>query len=290
VSETVRAAGGLVRRIGRDGSLEVLVVHRPAYDDWSLPKGKLEPGETDEQAALREVEEETGVRCELGRELPASIYLDAQGRTKVVRYWLMNPVEGDVEGAHEVDDARFVPVGEAARLLTYARDRELLAHVGGGSGVTIHLIRHAKAKNRLDWDSADELRPLSKRGRREAEAIAERLAGQPVARIVSSPHLRCVQTVEPLAVALDLPVETTDALAEGAGGEAALELLLALAPDGSIACCTHGDVVFAVAALVSGSGVLLDGPLQVPVASAWSLEVDSGHVVGARFVPQPPRR
>jgi 8-oxo-dGTP diphosphatase len=109
--------------------VEVLVVHRPAYDDWSFPKGKLEPGETDEQAALREVREETGLLCELGRELPASTYLDAHGRTKVVRYWLMTPVEGDVQGAHEVDEARYVPVVEAARLLTYARDRALLALV-----------------------------------------------------------------------------------------------------------------------------------------------------------------
>jgi 8-oxo-dGTP diphosphatase len=154
---------------------------------------------------------------------------------------------------------------------------------------TIHLVRHAKAKNRLDWDSPDELRPLTKRGRREAEAIAARLTEQPVRRLVSSPHLRCSQTLEPAAVALELPIETTPVLAEGADGEPALELLLALAADGSIACCTHGDVVFDVAALVSGSGVPLDGPLQVPVASAWSFEVDSGRVTRARFVPQPPR-
>jgi 8-oxo-dGTP diphosphatase len=109
--------------------VEVLLVHRPAYDDWSFPKGKLEPGETDEHAALREVEEETGLRCTLDRELPATSYRDARGRPKTVRYWLMTPVEGNVAAANEVDDARFVPVGEAASLLTYARDRDLLAAI-----------------------------------------------------------------------------------------------------------------------------------------------------------------
>ena len=110
-----------------DGALEVLVVHRPAYDDWSFPKGKLEPGETEAEAAIREVEEETGLTCTLGRELPKTSYRDARGRPKTVRYWLMEPVEGELAAANEVDDARFVSIEDAAAQLTYARDRELLA-------------------------------------------------------------------------------------------------------------------------------------------------------------------
>jgi 8-oxo-dGTP pyrophosphatase MutT (NUDIX family) len=133
VSQTVRAAGGLVCRPGPDGAIEVLVVHRPAYDDWSFPKGKLEPGESDEEAALREVEEETGLRCTLDHELPATRYLDARGRSKTVRYWLMTPAGGEFGAANEVDDARFVPVAEAATLLTHARDRELLASLAQGT-------------------------------------------------------------------------------------------------------------------------------------------------------------
>ena len=153
----------------------------------------------------------------------------------------------------------------------------------------VHLIRHAKAKNRIAWEEPDHLRPLTKRGRREATEIARRLHDEPPARLVSSPYLRCVQTLEPAAIDLDLPIETTDDLAEGAGGGGAVELLLSLARDGSIACCTHGDVVFEVADLLVRSGVALDGPRDMPVASAWLLDVQDGRIVGARFVEQPPR-
>ena len=154
---------------------------------------------------------------------------------------------------------------------------------------TIHLIRHAKAKNRLTWEEPDHLRPLTKRGRREAGAIAERLGDDPLVRLVSSPSVRCLQTLEPLAVALDLPVETTELLAEGADGESAAELLLSLAAKDPIACCTHGDVVFEVVDVVARSGVSLEEPRVSPVASRWVLDVEDGRFVGARFVDQPPR-
>ncbi len=123
MSGVVRAAGGVVRR---DGSADVLVVHRPRYDDWSFPKGKVEPGETDEDCAVREVEEETGLRCELGDELPSTEYMDSRGRPKRVRYWLMRPVEGELACRNEVDEARWVSPADARGLLTYQRDVALL--------------------------------------------------------------------------------------------------------------------------------------------------------------------
>jgi 8-oxo-dGTP pyrophosphatase MutT (NUDIX family) len=127
VTQEVRAAGGIVRRRREDGTDEILVVHRPAYDDWSFPKGKLEPGEREDEAAIREVEEETGLRCRLDRELATSAYRDGRGRPKTVRYWLMTPVGGKLEAANEVDEVRFVSLAEAKELLTYERDSELLA-------------------------------------------------------------------------------------------------------------------------------------------------------------------
>jgi 8-oxo-dGTP diphosphatase len=120
----VRAAGGVVRRDGR-----IAVVHRPRYDDWSLPKGKLDPGESFEEAALREVREETGLECELGKELSSTTYHDRKGRSKIVRYWLMEPVGGEFEPNDEVDELRWLTPAEAAALLTYPRDAELAQEI-----------------------------------------------------------------------------------------------------------------------------------------------------------------
>jgi 8-oxo-dGTP diphosphatase len=128
--KVIRAAGGVVLRRSQEGMFETVLVHRPAYDDWSLPKGKLLKGETEEDAAVREVEEETGLRCELGRELGTSEYRDAQGRQKSARYWEMTPIGGELAPTNEVDDARWVPLEDAADMLTYARDRELLERLG----------------------------------------------------------------------------------------------------------------------------------------------------------------
>ena len=121
----IRAAGGVVTRQGDDG-LEVLVVHRPRYGDWSLPKGKALRGERDETCALREVEEETGLRCELGDELATTRYRDIRGRAKRVRYWLMKPIAGELAFRNEVDDGRWLSLEDARRLLSYARDVEVL--------------------------------------------------------------------------------------------------------------------------------------------------------------------
>ena len=119
--ESVRAAGGVVVR-ERDGIPEVVVVHRPKYDDWTLPKGKAEDGESDEECALREVEEETGLVCELVAELEGSSYVDSSGRPKLVRYWLMRPVTGRLRPTREVDKARWVSVADAEEQLSYPRD------------------------------------------------------------------------------------------------------------------------------------------------------------------------
>jgi 8-oxo-dGTP diphosphatase len=123
--DTVQAAGGVVWR-RRDGDVQVLLVHRPKYDDWTLPKGKLEEGETHEQAAMREVREETGLRCERGPELIESHYADAKGRPKVVRYWMMTVRDGSFAENDEVDEVRWQSVAKASRTLSYGRDVPVL--------------------------------------------------------------------------------------------------------------------------------------------------------------------
>lgn len=121
----VRAAGGVVVRAGEHGP-EVLLVHRPRYDDWSLPKGKVDPGEADEECALREVEEEASVRCRLEAELPSVRYLDRKGRDKVVRYWRMAVLDGVGAPAHEVDEVRWLPVDDAVAMLSYPHDEAVV--------------------------------------------------------------------------------------------------------------------------------------------------------------------
>jgi 8-oxo-dGTP pyrophosphatase MutT (NUDIX family) len=123
----VAAAGGAVwQAAGPGGEIEVVLVHRPRYDDWSLPKGKLDPGESYETAALREVEEETGLTCRLGPELPSTSYADKSGRFKLVRYWAMTVLSGSVGGHHEVDDARWFRLPGARLQLTYPRDVDVV--------------------------------------------------------------------------------------------------------------------------------------------------------------------
>ena len=136
----VAAAGGAIWQVAGPGdAVEIVLVHRPQYDDWTLPKGKLDPGESYESAALREVTEETGLICRLGPELPATSYADKNGRRKLVRYWAMTVISGSVGGQNEVDDARFFSLPRARLQLTYARDVDVVdaleALLGGDSGV-----------------------------------------------------------------------------------------------------------------------------------------------------------
>jgi 8-oxo-dGTP diphosphatase len=129
----VRAAGGIVWRTAASGEAEVLVVHRPKYDDWTFPKGKNEPGEDHETCALREVEEETGLRCTLGPELATTSYVDRKGRPKEVRYWVMTVEDGEFTPCDEVDEVRWLTTSQARWLLSYDRDRDVLdAFLTGG--------------------------------------------------------------------------------------------------------------------------------------------------------------
>ena len=124
---TIRAAGGIVCRPGPDGLPEIAIVHRPLQDDWTLPKGKLDEGETAEQAALREVREETGLQCRITRPAGCTAYVDRRGRDKIVCYWVMHPLAGRFEPGDEVDGMRWLTVDEALVVLTYPIDRALLS-------------------------------------------------------------------------------------------------------------------------------------------------------------------
>ena len=220
------------------GEVEVLLVHRPRYDDWSLPKGKLLPDEHAADGALREVEEETGYQCELRWELAETRYKDGQGRHKRVRYYAMRPLAGEFRAGKEVDAIRWASPAAAPQLLSYPRDAAVVASFGYDGRERLLVIRHASAGERKQWQGDDRLRPLDARGERQAERLIEVLDGHPVAKIMSSPYLRCTQTVEPLARQRGLAVEEREELAEGAGLDAFLSLELRAA-----AVSVHGDLV-----------------------------------------------
>ncbi|MFL5767923.1 MAG: NUDIX hydrolase [Actinomycetota bacterium] len=289
----VRAAGGVVWRT-KQGAAQVALVHRPAYDDWSFPKGKLQDGETEAEAALREVEEETGLRCNLGPELGLLSYTDNKGRPKTVRYWEMTVAGGHLAPANEVDDARWVSLEEARTMLSYEHDRDLLqrfrqtSETEPGTAVPVYLIRHAKATDPAEWSGEDELRPLTAEGRRQAAGLITSFGDAALTALISSPHLRCVQTLEPLSEALRMPVATSDAIAEGAGVQDATELMLSAAAAGPAALCTHGDVMEGVVRDLLSGGVKLRGEqTEFKKASTWVLKARNGEFVSARYLPPP---
>lgn len=288
MSERVLASGGLVFRPATDG-FEVLVVHRPKYDDWSLPKGKQEPWEDPSTAAVREVEEETGVVAHPVRFLDEVSYGLPDGRTKVVRYFVMRPLrERAFRPNGEVDQVRWLPVEEALRTLTYERDRRLITAVDLDRMVKtgrVFLVRHAEAARRSNWNDDDRLRPLTAEGVRQAEMLASRLVSCGVHRILSSPYLRCLQTVEPLARRLGLPVEETGVLGEGGDWEEALRLLEENAGFNVVAC-SHGDVIPKVVEAVAGRGASVD-TASTEKGSYWELVVEDGRVTAAFYHPPP---
>lgn len=269
----IAAAGCVVWRAGsahpadadaERESVHILVVHRPRYDDWSLPKGKLEPGELLPACAVRETAEETGIQVCLGPQVGTVVYR-VEGRKKTVTYWLASVrhtpavlarpyVEPATE--KEIDEFKWVELSQAAELLTYELDRQIVCEArdklaaGWGRAVPFILVRHAKAKNRQDWKTDDSLRPLKKRGKAQARKLATLLSAFGVMRVLSSPWKRCDQTVKPFLKLTAIRAQYPDALSEtgfAANPRQARELVwqqAKLAPrEGPTALCSHAPVL-----------------------------------------------
>jgi 8-oxo-dGTP pyrophosphatase MutT (NUDIX family)/phosphohistidine phosphatase SixA len=279
----VRAAGGVVRRRGPQGP-EIVLVHRPRYDDWTLPKGKANPGESDEASALREVQEETGLRCLLGSEVATVRYRDHLDRSKTVRYWLMHPAGGGFVPNDEVDRVRWMDPSEAISMLTYGHDRDVVRRAIGFDA-PLYLLRHAKAGDRRDWTEDDLHRPLTKKGRWQSEALVAQFRDLPLDRVLSSPYDRCTQTVRPLAIARRLPLEETAVLAEGAELAETVAFLHELS--GAAVLCSHGDVIPAVVLHLAERGAPMAGREDWKKGSTWVLERDGGLFTGARHLDAP---
>ena len=244
-AEDVLAAGAVVLR--HDA---VLLVHRPRYNDWSFPKGKLDPGETTPVAAVREVGEETGLRIRLGTPLSSQRYPHGD-RMKRVSYW-----HGRVVGEHsvdeylvngEIDEVAWVPVSKARGRLSYTFDKRTLDEALSTEWRTraLVVVRHTKARARKSWRRDDRLRPLISLGRAQAEQLIPLLTAYAPTRLVSSSSVRCVQTVAPYAASSGWPLQETDALSEEeATAEGVVELVDELMQSKECALvCTHRPVL-----------------------------------------------
>jgi 8-oxo-dGTP diphosphatase len=295
----VLAAGALAWR-EKGGRLQVLLVHRPRYDDWSIPKGKLDKGETFPAAAVREVAEETGYRVRLHRPLPASVYLLPDGRTKIVQYWIGTvraKIAPGPESAAEIDALRWVPLDEAETMVARQGDQVLLqslrrfAEAGELRTAPVVVQRHGAAVSRSKWRRGEAERPLNSKGRKQAKALPALLDAFDPASVVSSPWERCLSTVEPLAKGEGLKVRTKSELTEAGHREhpsrtaAVIDRVLSEARPTVV--CTHRPVlptVIEAVRAVARPGAALELPREDPYLAAGEallLHVTPGGVVVA---------
>lgn len=284
-------AGGAVCFRERDGVLDVLLVHRPKYNDWSWPKGKADKGETLPETAVREVEEETGYRITLGRPLPEAKYTVGKGSKKHVAYWAAEIVSDDTPepgNPREVDEARWVPASDATRLLTRYGDREQLDVVtrafskGDLRTWPLLVVRHGKAYDRSTWSKSDAKRPLISVGVRQAQSLTCMLAAWAPSRVYSSPWKRCLTTVTPYAESIGKNVKQKDELSEKAHSKTPVkvaEFLAKLVEKSEPAIvCTHRPVLPTVLSTLAGlapAAVAADLPNSDPYLSPGEVIVAS---------------
>jgi 8-oxo-dGTP pyrophosphatase MutT (NUDIX family)/phosphohistidine phosphatase SixA len=279
------AAGAV---LWRSSGAEIAVVHRPRYDDWSLPKGKLERGETRWAAAAREVAEETGFSCALGRYLGRISYPVSHPfpATKTVDYLAARAGSGQFQPNREVDELRWLPPAEAVNLLSYPHDhavvREFLALPADPTQVL--LVRHATAGDRKRWPGPDELRPLTAKGWRQAKAIHGLLPLFGVDRVHSAPPLRCVQTVQAVADELDMQLIEEPLLSERGYEPKAVDRLRDIAAPGTTpAICSQGGVI---PDLLSRLGATAEP--ESAKGSVWLLSfTHNRELVAAHYIPKP---
>jgi 8-oxo-dGTP pyrophosphatase MutT (NUDIX family) len=278
VNSVVRAAGGVVWRRAGDGAPEIVLVHRPRYNDWSLPKGKLDPGEHELTAAVREVFEETSVEAVPQVRLPSIKYLtSAPGVEKSVDFWSMRATAWTPRPPDdEIEEARWVPAGDAPLLLSYAHDRGVVRAFLSLPPVTavVALVRHAKAGERRDWAGPDSERPLEPAGERDAQALSGLLTLLRPDRVVSATPLRCRQTMEPLG----LPVEVDPTFDERHEPGSAAKALAGLARRGGVTVvCSQGKLMPPLLMALTGR---TDVDFHTRKGAGWVLAFSDGRLIG----------
>lgn len=283
-------AAGTVPWQMRSGVLEVGLVHRPRYHDWSLPKGKVDPDEHLLVCAVRETLEETGLNVALGRPLGQQTYPVPTG-SKLVHYWAAHAgsTAVPVHDPTEIDDVRFLPAGQAAATLTYDRDVEIVGRLATHALDTtpLVLLRHAKARSRSDWDGPDDDRPLTDVGRADALRLVQVLAALGIARVVTSDAQRCLQTISPFAQEAGAEVEIEPRISEAGfskdphGASEVIQSLLGTHEPTVL--CTHRPVLPTLRAAPSRFAACRVPTEAPPSGSSLVLHHRAGLVVSAQL-------
>lgn len=290
-SRIVYAAGAVLWRPtdSSNPGLEVAVIHRPRYDDWSLPKGKVDPGETAPVAAVREVCEETGHQAILGRRLDMVSYPIEAG-VKKVYYWAARSTGGDFTPGNEVDELVWLPMADALKKLSYAHDRKMLRHFTKhpADTHTVLVVRHGTAGRKSRFKGDDTQRPLDKRGRAQAEALVPQLLAFGATEVHAADRLRCHQTVEPLAAELGVTVHNEPALTEESYAKSpkrARQRMLEIAErQGAPVICSQGKVIpDLIEWWCERDGVRPDKSRNHK-GSTWVLSLSAGRLVAADHI------
>ena len=292
-SKAVLAAGAVLWRPGSDATVpEIAIVHRPRYDDWSLPKGKVDPGETEPVTAVREVAEETGYRSHLGRRLTAVSYPVEQG-VKKVRYWTARAVGGEFSPNSEVDELKWLPVAEAMKELGYPHDRKVLRRFTKlpADTKTVLIVRHATAGSKSRYKGDDRKRPLDKHGRAQAESLVGQLLAFGADALYAADRARCHQTLGPLAEELGVDIHSEPLLTEEAYADnrkaARYRFLDIAAADGTPVICTQGKVIPDLIAWWCARDDIRPDKSRNRKGSTWVMSLFDGRLVAADHIGSP---
>jgi 8-oxo-(d)GTP phosphatase len=288
-AKVVSAAGAVLWRPCANESVEVAIIHRPRYDDWSLPKGKMDPGETEPVTAIRELFEETGHHAQLGLRLQNVSYPIDQG-VKRVRYWAARSLGGEFTPSREVDELIWLSTSDAIKKVSYPHDRKVLRRFAKfpADTQTVLVVRHGTAGSKSRFSGDDKMRPLDKKGRAQAEALVGQLAAFGPTDVYAADRVRCHQTVEPLAeelgvVIVDEPTLTEEAYAANAKRGRRRVLQIADLP-GVPVICTQGKVIPDLIAWWCERDGIVPDKSRNRKGSTWVLSLADGHVIAADHI------
>jgi 8-oxo-(d)GTP phosphatase len=293
MAKPILAAGAVLwRSVDGSSDVEVAIVHRPRYNDWSLPKGKVDPSETEPAAAVREVHEETGHRAHLGPALATVRYPVLQG-VKRVRYWAGRDLGGEFTATAEVDDLVWMPAKDAMGKVSYPHDRKVLRRFTKlpADTKTLLIVRHGTAGSKKRYKGDDRNRPLDKHGRAQAELLVGQLLAFGPTSVYAADRLRCVQTIEPVADELGVEISLEPRLTEEGywrnRDKARRRVLDIAAADGSPVICTQREVIPDLIEWWCDRDRVKPDKSRNGKGSTWVLSMHQGRLIAADHIVSP---